>query len=69
MAYKAPKAILNHPGVKSVEDFSPYGDGYKHDVLLKDGWRFTGGRMAGCRDARINTVADFKYANPQPEAA
>ena len=67
--YRAPKGITSHPAVEDCADNEIFGGDsseYKHDVLLKDGWAFTTGRMEGCRNARFKTVADFKYANPQP---
>lgn len=62
--YKAPKSIVNHKGVHSCDYGPDSGCDYKHDVWLKDGWRFESGRMAGCQGGHFDTVEDFKYANP-----
>lgn len=62
--YKAPKGITSHPGVESVESGEAGGSDYRHDVWLKDGWRFTKERMAGCQGGFFNSVADFIRAEP-----
>lgn len=67
MRYKVPKGIISHPGVAECDDAVGGGCGegeYKHDVLLKEGWCFKNGRMAGGRCGFFLTVADFKYAEP-----
>lgn len=65
-AFKAPKAIVNHPGVEECEDGPSNGaPEYKYDIFLKEGWEFTNGRTAGCRSLLCNTVSEFRYANPQ----
>lgn len=64
--YKAPKGIINHPGVKECDSGYEGGSDYKHDVLLKAGWSFNNGRMAGCLTGFFHTVADFKQAEPIP---
>lgn len=64
MKYIAPKAIKNHPGVLECESGEANASDYKHDVLLKEGWMFESGRMAGCRSGLFQTVADFKSAHP-----
>jgi len=64
MKYKAPKAILTHPGVKECECGEGAGSDYKHDVFLKEGWEFKRGRMAGIRSGFFHTVKDFKFAEP-----
>jgi hypothetical protein len=66
MAYKAPKAILNHPGVAECNDGEAAMSDYRHDVWLKPGWSFRSGRNAGGRALFCNNVADFRYGNPQP---
>jgi hypothetical protein len=38
MAYKAPKSIINHPGVQECNCGDAEGSDYKHDVWLHDGW-------------------------------
>ena len=65
MAYKAPKGIIDHPAVETCE-FGPDSgvEDYKHDVWLKDGWKFKYGRMAGCQGGHFNSVGDFKHAEP-----
>ncbi|WP_152610634.1 hypothetical protein [Ruegeria sp. ANG-R] len=62
MQYKPPKGILSHPGVEACDSGEAGGSDYKHDVLLKVGWAFTNGRMAGCRTGLFHTVSDFKHA-------
>jgi len=64
MKYKAPKAIANHQGVIECESGEANASDYKHDVLLRDGWKFKHGRMAGCRSGLFQTVQDFKDAEP-----
>lgn len=63
MRYKAPKTIIEHPGVMECDDGMADGD-YKHDVFLKEGWVFKYGRMAGIRSGRFHTVKDFQFAEP-----
>ena len=67
MTYKAPKAIASHPGVEECASGYDGGSDYKHDVLLKPGWAFENGRMAGCRTGFFHTAKDFTYANPIKE--
>ncbi len=65
--YKAPKAILNHPGVLECGSAEAGGcatEEYTHDVLLREGWEWQRGRNAGGRTGLFKTVADFKYWNP-----
>lgn len=63
--YTAPKAIIGHPGVKECLSAVDGGaDDYRHDVLLKEGWVFTRGRMASCRVGFFKNVADFLDAEP-----
>ena len=70
MAYKAPKAIINHPGVAECLDAKAEGaDGYRHDVFLKDGWAFKFGRNAGGKGLFCNTVAEFLDCEPCQTAA
>lgn len=64
MRYTAPKGITSHPGVETCTSGEATGSDYKHDVWLKDGWKFKRGRMEGCQGAFFNSVADFKYAEP-----
>ena len=65
MTYRAPKAILNHPAVAECDSGYDGGSDYKHDVLLKDDWQFTRGRMAGGRCGFFHTVRDFFEARPE----
>jgi hypothetical protein len=64
MRYQAPKGITEHPAVETCTSGDAAGSDYKHDVWLKDGWRFKYGRMAGCQGAFFHTVRDFKDAEP-----
>lgn len=64
MRYTVPKGIIDHPGVAECDSGEAGGSDYKHDVLLKAGWAFKNGRMAGCRTGFFHTVADFKFAEP-----
>ncbi len=66
--YRAPKTILNHPGVLECDSAEAGGadpEDYTHDVLLQQGWEFTFGRMTGCRTGMFKTVADFRQAAPR----
>ena len=69
MSFRAPKAIASHPGVECVEDATRGSFDYRYDVELKQGWCFTRGRMAGCSNARFNSVAEFKEAAPSQVSA
>ena len=63
--YKVPKAIANHPGVKECDDAEAGGaEGYKHDVILHEGWSFKNGRMHGGRCGFFRNVKEFRYAEP-----
>jgi hypothetical protein len=64
MVFKIPKTIAQHPAMEEALDGPSQGSDYKYDVWLKEGWVFENGRMAGCRGARFNNVADFLSANP-----
>ena len=66
MTYRAPKQIISHPAVAECDSGHDGGSDYKHDVLLRDGYVFTRGRMSGGRCGFFHTVADFKYARPLP---
>jgi hypothetical protein len=63
--YKAPKGITKHIAVKTC-DYGPDSgvDDYRHDVWLKDGWKFSAGRMANCQGGHFNSVEDFNRAHP-----
>lgn len=62
--YAAPKAIINHPAVEECTSGIAGGSDYKHDVVLREEWMFSGGRMAGERGGFFNNVEDFRFANP-----
>lgn len=65
MSYRAPRSITEHPGVLECDDAVAGGaEPYRHDVLLREGWAFQRGRMAGGRCGFFEKVADFKHANP-----
>lgn len=64
MTYKAPKKIATHPGVEECDSGGAGGSDYRHDVLLREGWVFENGRMAGCRCGFFHNVRDFEWANP-----
>ena len=68
MAYKAPKTIAEHPAVFECDSGKANGSDYKHDVLLREGWVFAFGRMAGCRSGLFHTAADFIQAQPTKKA-
>lgn len=58
------KKVTGHPSVEEC-DFGPdSGSDYKYDVLLKEGWEFKNGRMAGCRTGFFQSAEDFFYAEP-----
>jgi hypothetical protein len=64
--YRVPKAIAAHEAVASVVPGEDQGSDSKFWVFLKDGYQFTGGERKGCTGGSgIDSVADFKYANPQ----
>ena len=65
--YTAPKAILEHPGVAQCDSGHDGGSDYKHDVLLKDGWQFKRGRMAGGRCGFFRSVKTFLEAQPMKQ--
>lgn len=62
--YTAPNGITGHPGVEECVSGAAGGSDYKHDVLLKEGWVFENGRMAGCRTGFFHTVEAFRLAKP-----
>lgn len=63
--YKVPKIIAAHPGVLECDDAEAGGaEGYKHDVILREGWAFKNGRMAGGRCGFFANVKDFQHAEP-----
>lgn len=64
MGYHPPKAIVRHPGVETCESGPASGIDYRHEVILRSGWVFRRGRMAGCVTGHFNNVADFKHAEP-----
>jgi len=64
MRYRAPKGIVDHPAVLECDSGYDGGSDYKHDVLLKEGWVFSLGRMEGCRTGFFHTVKDFKMCEP-----
>lgn len=64
MKYFAPKVIKNHPAVEECTSGDAGGSDYKHDVWLKDGWKFSQGRLAGCQGGLFHTVQDFRNAKP-----
>lgn len=64
--YKPPKAIIGHPGVQECSDADANGaPDYRHDVFLRPDWRFTSGRMDGCRSGLFQSVERFRLARPQ----
>jgi len=66
--YTAPKAIATHVAVAECLSAAAGGSDYKHDVLLREGWAFARGRMAGCRSGFFHTVKEFHYAHPVRDA-
>lgn len=62
--YKAPKAILNHPGVKACEDGYAQGCSHKHSVLLLPGWDFTGRDLAGGGCGFFDSYREFMEYKP-----
>lgn len=67
MRWRAPRYLTSHPAVAKVEDGEAEGSDYRHEVELKPGWRFTGGRHRDLVWGFFNNKADFDYANPQKE--
>lgn len=64
------KRVTDHPAVLEC-DYAPDNGApdYKYDVLLKDGFVFRSGRMAGCQTGMFKTVADFYHAEPMTREA
>jgi hypothetical protein len=62
-----PKTIRNHPSVKFADLGDNQGSDYKYYCELKEGWKFTSGRMEGCSSLFFNTVRDFREANPKKD--
>lgn len=62
---KLSKKVTEHPAVLEC-DYAPDegAPDYKYDVLLKEGYVFSTGRMAGCKSGMFRTVADFNHAEP-----
>ncbi len=58
------KTIINHPAVEECLLDGGGGSDYKYDTILKEGFVYVNGRMAGGRCGNFDTVADFKYASP-----
>ena len=67
MAYKAPKTIIDHPGVAECTDGTVDSD-YRHDVWLRAGWAWARGVNEGGRGLFVNTVAEFLHAEPTKTA-
>lgn len=65
MAYKAPKLIKNHPSVQECSSGHAGASDYKHEVVLKNDWKFTQGRMAETGFGFFHTVKAFLQADPQ----
>lgn len=60
------KFIKNHNAVEDCDDAAASGvDGYKYDVLLKEGYAFSNGRMEGCRTGHFRSVQEFRDASPR----
>ena len=65
MTYKAPKGIASHPAVEECGYGPTEGiEDYRHAVWLKADWRFSNGRMEGCRSGNFNTAQEFLRACP-----
>lgn len=66
MAYKAPRTIINHPGVRSCESAPDQGaDAYRHYIELKIGWVMPKGhRNEGGGSTFCNSVWEFKMNEP-----
>lgn len=77
--FKAPKGIINHPGVKECTSAESEGcddPGRKYFVVLHEGWHFSmkdgiDGKTekydetAARRMAFVDSVADFKWQEPE----
>ena len=57
--------IKNHKSVSFVDTGWNQSSDYKWYCELKDGWKFTAGRMEGCSSLFFNTLHDFKLASPK----
>lgn len=68
MRYTAPKGINLHPAVERCTSGDAGGSDYKHEVVLREGYRFKYGRMAGSRFAFFHTVESFLNAEPVTDA-
>ena len=67
MTYKPPMVITSHPAVAECDSGDAVGIDCGHNVLLKDGWAFTQGRLAGCQIGSFHTVIAFCLADPKKE--
>lgn len=68
-SYTAPKAIAQHPGVQECiqpdSGFDPVREGGpRHDVFLREDWRFASLGDGDRRSARFRTVKEFNDARP-----
>lgn len=59
------KTIKKHKAVAFYDEGWNQDSDYKHYCELKQGWRFTAGRMEGGTSLFFNTLSDFKLANPK----
>lgn len=63
--FKAPKTILNHPGVRSVHDGEDEGCDTKYYVYFKEGWGYpeTAGDYSAaswiCGGKALDSVEEF----------
>lgn len=65
MTYKAPKEIAEHWAVEMCESGYANGADQKHDVFLKEHWRFTHGSPFASDWTRtdfFDSVRDFRKA-------
>ena len=62
---RLPATIRNHPGVFYAVMGEVEGSDYKYWIELHRNWRYTCGSKQGGTGGGFNSVADFRYANPQ----
>lgn len=59
------KFIKSHRAVLECDRGADSGVDYKYDVLLKEDYRFSSGRMEGSRVGHFRSVEEFRDAKPK----
>lgn len=58
---------VKHKSIENCYVGEDQGSDYQWWVELKAGWRFTEGRLEGCRWGGFNDQKSFDNASPEPE--